>query len=167
MDTIRVEPWLKHSGRGGKNVTCIVLHHTAGASALSTINYLRNPLVMASYHYVIERDGKVYKCVPVGSKAWHAGLSNGPDGRNVNSYSVGIAFANKGDGEPYPQAQVDSALALISELRRTNPTIVWITAHRLITNRKIDPKGFGFKAFAAKTGLVKWMDDVLGRGWDG
>ena len=166
MKTIVLDKWLKHSERNAV-VTTVVLHATAGATAQSSIDWLRKPLVLASYHYIIERDGTVFKCVPLSKKAWHCGISNGPDGRNVNAYSVGIAFANKNDGEPVTFEQTLSAQALIGQLRGQFLQLEHITTHRLITSRKSDPKGFGFYNFAKKqTRLKPWMDVSLNRGWD-
>ena len=166
MKTIVLDKWLKHSERNAV-VTTVVLHATAGGTAESSIKWLQNPLVLASYHYIIERDGTVFKCVPLSKKAWHAGISNGPDGRNVNAYSVGIAFANKNDGEPVTFEQTLSAQVLIDGLWEQFPKLAYITTHRLITSRKSDPKGFGFYSFAKKqTRLKPWMDVSLGRGWD-
>ena len=177
MQTVVLEKWLKHSERNAV-VTTVVLHATGGATADSSISWLKNPWAMvkgiltkfpdASYHYIIERDGTVFKCVPLSKKAWHAGISNGPDGRNVNAYSVGIAFANKNDGEdPYTFEQTLSAQVLIDQLWEQFPKLAYITTHRLITSRKSDPKGFGFYGFAKKhTRLKPWMDASLNRTWD-
>lgn len=167
--TVTLKRLLKHSERpSGTTVTTVVLHHTAGASALSTIEYLRKPLVMASYHYIVERDGTVYKCVPASKKAWHCGVSSGPNGKDVNRYSVGVAFANKGDGEEYPDAQLVAAGELIRSLRKQFPRLYYITSHRLITKRKIDPAYFDFVKFAdGMTGLTTWMDESLRRPWNG
>lgn len=165
----RFGKWLKHSNRShGARVSTIVLHHDAGASALSTINYLRKPLTLASYHYLIERDGVIWKCVPGTKKAWHAGLSRGPFGENVNDYSIGICLSNRGTGsEPYPEAQIASALWLIDQVKLAYPSLKYITTHRLITRRKIDPAGFDFKTFAVGSRLKPWMDESLGRPWNG
>jgi len=176
MKVTTVVPWLEHNERK-QGVTTVVLHHTAGASAMSTIAYLRGPWSAlknrflgrsASYHYIIERDGMIYKCVPTSKRAWHAGRSNGPDGSDVNSYSVGIAFANRGDGEDYTLAQVRACEELIAALYVQFPRLKWLTTHRLITKRKIDPAYFAFHHFAkAIPRLTIWRDASLGRGWNG
>ena len=168
MTVIPVHPWLKHNDRRAGTVpSVVVLHHTAGASAMSTVRYLWNPLVRASYHYVIERDGTVFKCVPASKRAWHAGVARGPFGKDVNSYSVGIAFANKGDGEPYTVAQKAACSELVAGLRKQFPHLKYLTSHRLITKRKIDPFAFDFEAFARTTDLEPWRDESLGRKWNG
>lgn len=119
--------------------TTVVLHATDGASGASSINWLRR--IGLSYHYVIERDGQVTKCVPVGRVAFHAGVSEGPDGADVNRYSVGIAFANwESQGELITQAQVDACKNLVQVLARNIPTLQYLTTHRAISpGRKNDP----------------------------
>lgn len=144
------ERWLGYSSREGRKITTIVFHATAGAGAVSSIKYLlkkllnRNPDDDASYHFLIERDGSIIKTVPELKKAWHAGKSFGPEGPNVNLYSIGIAFANKNDGaEPITQEQLDAAVELVDALCTAYPTIVWLTTHFGVSwPRKTDPKLF-------------------------
>ena len=112
--------------------------------------------VMASYHYIIERDGEVTKCVPTGRKAWHAGKSVGPEGSDVNRYSIGIAFANLNDGnEVITAKQWDAARQLCIRLKEAYP-IEWITTHYGISYpRKTDPRGFNLELFAKGLAKVK------------
>lgn len=165
-----VRPWLSHDARPrGASISTIVLHHDAGSSAAGTIRYLRR--VPASYHYIVERDGTIYKCVPTSGRAWHAGVSHGPQGPGVNSYSIGVCLSNlgglNGRFEPYPKAQTDAARALIAQLAKVIPTIRYITTHRLITSRKVDPARFDFLEFARTTSLQPWRHAPLKREWNG
>lgn len=149
------ERWLGHSSRDGDKITTIVYHSTAGAGAISSIKYLlkkllnRNPDDDASYHFLIERDGSIIKTVPIERKAWHAGKSLGPEGPNVNTYSIGIAFANKNDGyEPITRAQIMAALQLTDALVVAYPTIRHLTTHFGISHpRKSDPRLFKLEDF--------------------
>lgn len=165
-------PWLKH-GKRRKPLTGILLHHTAGGSAASTIRWLRE--IGLSYQYVISHGGKVYKCVPVSGRAYHAGWARGKYGRDVNSQTVGIALANYGNGEPYANAQLIALHDLVTHLVRTDG-IEWISTHRLVTRRKIDPFAFSFQDFMfsvrktldrEKRSLAMWKYDRLKRDWDG
>ena len=171
-------PWLKHNSRSKlRPLNGVILHHTAGASATSTIRWLRKVTVRASYHYILARDGVIYKCVPVKKRAWHAGFSVGKFGRFVNSNTIGIAFANRGDGEVYTEAQITACHQLLVELVMNEPNLSWISTHRLITNRKNDPKGFGFHGFvqqhklhcdlAGMRALKPFRYIKLNRSWDG
>lgn len=74
----------------------IVLHNTMGGSATGSINFLNNETNGFGYHIVIDRDGTIYQTAPLNEVTWHAGLSNWRGWDNLNSFSVGISFANYG-----------------------------------------------------------------------
>lgn len=151
MTLVPLAHWLANRERKAP-VTTVVLHATAGGSAESSIEWLRR--INLSYHYVIERNGFITKCVPAGRVAYHAGKSLGPDGPNVNEYSVGIAFANRNDGEAITKAQLLAAAWLLYELRKQFPDLRWVTTHYAVSpGRKTDPKGFPPKDFG---GLEFW-----------
>lgn len=83
---------------------CVVLHYTAGATALSSIDYWRSPAAKgASAHLVIDRDGALFQCRPFDRTAGHAGISRWVDPAtgnrytNLNACSIGIELANAGD----------------------------------------------------------------------
>lgn len=155
--------WLKTRARKIQPTT-IVLHASAGASAESSINWLEK--IGLSYHYIIERDGTVTKLAPVGRVAFHAGVSHGPNGSNVNDYSIGICFANRNNGEVFPNVQVDAAHALVNELTQTMPSLKYITTHYLVSpGRKNDPYRFKFETFSSKTGLSAWRPNAKAK-WD-
>jgi N-acetyl-anhydromuramyl-L-alanine amidase AmpD len=154
--TTPVNPPLKGRTRT-KQPTTVIIHATAGASAESSIAHLRK--VGFSYDYIIERDGEVFKCKPVSSQyAYHAGLSEGPSGRDCNPYSIGICFANLNDGvEKVTESQIAAATSLIRELMETFPTVKWVaTHHGVAPNRKSDPKGVDPRHMAQATGLTAW-----------
>lgn len=117
----------------------IVLHSTDGKSASSSVEWLSK--IGLSYHYIIERDGHVYKLAPVSRVAFHAGVSSGPEGNNVNEYSIGIAFANYESGkEPITLGQVKAAKKLVAEIVASGAPIRWVTTHYAISpGRKTDP----------------------------
>lgn len=85
----------------------LVWHYTAGASALSSIDFWKTPAAAgASAHLVIDRDGTIYQCRPFNTTCGHAGKSSWRDpktGANyvgLNSCSIGIEIANGGDSYP-------------------------------------------------------------------
>lgn len=137
------------SNKRKKPITGIVLHSTAGASATSSIDWLRRVTTRSSYHYIIERDGTIFKCVATSKRAWHAGTSRGWGGPNCNDYTIGIAFANLNDGhERVTKAQEESCAWLIKELQHAIPTLQFISTHRLVSpGRKSDPRGWSFDRF--------------------
>jgi N-acetylmuramoyl-L-alanine amidase len=109
--------------RAKSSINLIVTHATAGESADSSIRHLnrKNSDNPASYHYIIDRDGTIVRTLPVETVAYHAGDSRWPNpthwtlGGNkssVNPRSIGIAFANRDDGEPLTDEQLTSGLWL-------------------------------------------------------
>lgn len=77
--------------------TILVIHFTAGASALSSANWFASrDNTNSSAHVVIERDGSIIQCVPFGEVAWHAGKSSWRNLTGLNAYSIGIELANWG-----------------------------------------------------------------------
>ena len=171
--------WLLHNERPlAARVTTIVLHHDAGASDKAGLQYLINVWrrykgknsIAASYHYYVGRDGTVTKCVPISKRAWHMGVSVGPSGPDVNDYSIGVCLANRGDGEDYPDVQVDAARRLCRTLAIGVPSLKWISTHRLTcepNGRKVDPAMFDFLAFhkSLYIPLEKWR--IGERPWNG
>ncbi len=160
-----LENWLPYNERK-QPLTGIILHHSGGGSAESSIAHLRG--IGLSYHYIPERDGKILKCVPISARAWHAGTSMGKYGADVNSQTVGISFANDGVGEKYPCEQVQAAHELVHAICDVHPEVEWISTHRLITDRKPDPAFFDFKEFCEHhKELEMWRYEKLNREWNG
>lgn len=149
-----LKTWLA-SRKRRKAITTIVLHATGGDSATGAIDWLRK--IGLSYHYVIARDGTVTKCVPTSREAFHAGVSVGPGGNDVNAYSIGISLANRNDGhQEYTQLQYWAVDDLIEELKPAIPTIRYVTTHYAISpGRKTDP--VGFDTTRVRNGLAVWM----------
>ncbi len=82
----------------------LVIHHTCGGTAESSIEWWKNPEANgACAHFVIDRDGTVYQCRPCNVTAGHAGKSQWTDPNTgkvytgLNSCSIGIELANAGD----------------------------------------------------------------------
>ncbi len=161
MTTIPIHPPFASRPRQAP-VTTVVLHATAGSSLLGAISALRQTGRLRprglGYHYLIDKDGKVYKGCATGLETFHCGLSKGPDGPFVNRYSVGISLVNLNDGhDPYTQPQLDSVIELLRELKAAIPTLRWLTAHYVISpGRKTDPRGYPVHEAAAASGLEWW-----------
>lgn len=158
MDILPLTQWLKHEKRV-KPCDTVVLHATAGGTAAGAIETLRERKL--SYHYLIEdqreHDGRIVKCCPSNSVAYHAGVSKGPHGRGVNAYSIGISFVNANTGDdPYSQAQFSACAELVEALKGQFP-LKWLTTHYWISpGRKTDPKGFDVEKMAKVVGLALW-----------
>jgi N-acetylmuramoyl-L-alanine amidase len=74
----------------------IVIHYTAGASAISSVRYMANDLTPVSAHLVISREGMIYQMVDFETQAWHAGKSQMLGKTGQNAYSIGIELDNAG-----------------------------------------------------------------------
>ena len=159
-------------------ISGIVFHSTDGASATSSIAWLR--LTGNSYNYIIERDGTIYKCVPLdrtanhagSSYAWHEeakGISRAQStltwkfkaGTCINGYTVGIAFANlQSKGERITQAQLDAAEWLTGQILGQHPLLSDLTTHYAVSpRRKTDPSMMSvtwLARLAKKYGLKVW-----------
>jgi len=123
-------------------ITTIVLHATAGGSLSGALSTLR--LKGLSYHYLIDKDGVVWKAVPYTRVAFHAGKSLGPSGENCNGYSIGISFVNRNDGiDPYTEKQTEACRLLVADLQNAISSLQYLTTHYAVSpKRKTDPKGF-------------------------
>ena len=49
-----------------------------------------------SCHYLISRNGVIYKLVDAKKIAWHAGKSKWKNFKNLNNKSIGVELQNKG-----------------------------------------------------------------------
>lgn len=92
--------------------TQIVLHHTAGGSAMSAINWWKtrnNGKGSIATPYVIERDGTIYQLFNAFAWAHHLGVSGKP---NLCRFSIGIelvcwgAIAESDIGKKVPEKDV-------------------------------------------------------------
>lgn len=140
---------VRHHGgeRDPTEVLYLVYHATAGQSAMSSIVYLNTTSEKeASYHYVIDRDGTIYRMTPVHIVAWHAGDSSWPypvysppgnGGHSLNHNSIGIAWANMDDGEELTAAQLESGLWLTTVFKQPVERI--LGHYEISPGRKIDP----------------------------
>lgn len=170
--------WLTHGPRRPESqVTGIVLHATAGRSLSGAVRTLI--IKRFSYHYLIDTDGKVYKCVPSTTNvAYHAGNSYGWTHEalgisteqdrlsrfvarpSVNQDTIGIAFVNSNlpDGEPVNDAQISACIELVLALRAQFPSIRHITTHAQVSpRRKTDPIHINLYRIAQFVGLNGWV----------
>ncbi len=130
----------------------IVLHSTESCSSInSVLSYLRHS--HKSYHYIIDRDGKIFQLLPTNMIGRHAGWSYLHGLRHFNEFSIGISF-NNCDKQTYTDAQYNSATLLIQELQKQYPEI---TNSRIVTHHNIslfrgksDPKNFDISRILTK-----------------
>ena len=118
----------------------IVLHDTEGSDgAANVIDWWDSNGNLVAAHFIVNKDGSIWQCVPLDKIAHHAGF--GDTGHNVefgtnnearddkkgttpigedyadygmNSYSVGIEMVHQGGEGDYPKAQLEAVDGLIA-----------------------------------------------------
>ena len=96
----------------------IVLHHTAGGSAGSTINYWLTNKERVATHFIIDRNGDIYQCIPL-EKAWAYHLYISSPGNKIDrlykklgslydKQSIGIEIASYGPCTVYEGRYVNT-----------------------------------------------------------
>lgn len=73
--------------------TRIILHHTVGGTAKSTVDYWKENKERVGTAFIIERDGTVYQCFD--PKYWAAQIGMGSNDAD-NKCSIGIEIASEG-----------------------------------------------------------------------
>jgi len=174
MSTVPLGQWLAHRPRRGATVDTVVLHATGVDDCDSCLCELREKGL--SYHYLIDRDGIVHKCVPYSAVAFHAGNSYGPHEQSrgtpadqdshhnfvemtsVNEYSVGVCFVNRDDGlDCVTQEQFDACVAVLQDLRTGLPKLRYVTTHAIVSpGRVTDPCAIDPESVARRVGLEVW-----------
>lgn len=122
----------------------VVIHGTWVATTQIALNdFLCNPEIEVSAHYLIDEQGKVYQLVLEEKRAWHAGMSKWKDDEALNHTSIGIEIQNKGEesGEAYTEAQYAAVQDLLKDIMlRHHISPEHVLAHSdIATDRKEDP----------------------------
>ena len=94
-----------------------------------------------SAHFLIDKLGNTQKILAPYLRAWHAGPSAMPDGRNAaNDFSIGVELIN--DEKSLFTSQQYQSLALLTVQLLNEFPLQWITGHEHIAHppgRKKDP----------------------------
>lgn len=101
-----------------------------------------------SAHYLVDRNGKCFRCVAEEKRAWHAGESKMPsDGRErVNEFSIGIELIGD-ETSGFTDDQYSALVDVTKAISRRYP-IRNIFGHRDIApHRKSDPLNFEWKRY--------------------
>ena len=126
----------QHYGKDVHDITItpkvIVLHYTAIGSLKDSFNALKPQMLRGrkdiakasalnvSAHYLVDRDGTVYRLMPDNHMARHV------IGLNYNAIGVENVAKNAKDLTP---AQVQANIALVKYLKRKYPTIKYLIGH--------------------------------------
>jgi N-acetylmuramoyl-L-alanine amidase len=136
-------PSPNHNSRNGTKIDCIVIHDTESRTAEAALSWFESPESKVSAHYVIDRDGTVYRCVQDDARAWHAGVSELEGRPDVNTFSLGVELVGFA-GESYEDVQIDVTVGLCVDLCARFPaiTVDRIVGHDQVARpvgRKNDP----------------------------
>ncbi|HEY9897804.1 MAG TPA: N-acetylmuramoyl-L-alanine amidase [Pantanalinema sp.] len=129
---------------GAKDISAVVLHHTAGGTLESNASFFQNASAEVSSHYIVGKDGRIVQSVADGKRAWHAGKSEFKGRDDVNDFSLGIEIVNTGSGsDPFTEAQYKSIIDLVAWMCQTyDVPLDRVTGHKdvaLPRGRKNDP----------------------------
>ena len=87
-----------------------------------------------SAHFLVRRDGRLVQFVPLGRRAWHAGVSRWRARERCNDFSVGVELEGAED-DRFTTAQYATLASLLGKLRLRD-----IAAHSdVAAGRKTDP----------------------------
>ena len=147
--------------RSNNSIKIIVIHYTGMQSERESLIRLCDPASKVSSHFVINRNGKIYRLVKDNCIAWHAGKSCWGKFKNINKDSVGIELVNKGHYLGYESFSKQQMLSLITickklikkyKIKKKN-----IVGHSDISPlRKIDPgEKFPWKELS-NNGIGTW-----------
>ncbi len=107
--------------RSPKNIIYLIYHYTGMTSEKRAIKRLTNKNSKVSCHYFIKKNGEIINMVPDKFIAWHAGVSNWKNHKNLNDKSIGIEIQNSGrfgKYEGYSKKQIKSLLILSKILKK-------------------------------------------------
>lgn len=145
--------------RNGARPDMVVIHYTAMESAAAALDRLCDPGAEVSAHYLICEHGHIWKLVDEDLRAWHAGAGRWGDVTDVNSRSIGIELANRGD-HPFSEAQMTALEGVLRSVmdRWAIPPERVIGHSDMAPLRKSDPgTRFDWRRLA-RSGLSIWPD---------
>jgi len=133
----------------GRTIDTIIIH--SSYDALSGNPYSLEGLIKeykqygVAPHYLIDRQGIIYRLVEDKNVAYHAGVSQTPDGRtNVNDFSLGIEIMTTKENSPTQEQY--AALQKLVDFLKDNYKIKYILGHNQIAEgRKDDPWNFNWE----------------------
>ncbi|MDP1883782.1 MAG: N-acetylmuramoyl-L-alanine amidase [Candidatus Moranbacteria bacterium] len=129
-----------------RNIDTIIIHSSydaLGSDPFSVSGIIKEyEAYGVSAHYLIARDGVAYRLVEDRNIAYHAGVSQVPDGRTgVNGFSIGIELINTKKDE-FTEAQYAALQKLIDRIKSEHK-IKYVLGHNQIApGRKDDPWNF-------------------------
>lgn len=151
--------------RHGALPDLVVIHYTAMPTCAEAEARLCDAGAEVSAHYLIAPDGVVTALVPEELRAWHAGAGGWGGCTDVNSRSIGIELANRGD-EPFPEPQMAALERLLADiLHRWQIPPERVIGHAdMAPTRKGDPGAHFDWRRLARAGLSVWPEQEADTG---
>ncbi len=132
----------------GRNVDMIVLHYTGMKTGAEALARMRDPEAKVSAHYMVERNGDVFRLVAEDKRAWHAGVASWKGETDINARAVGIEIVNPGHEfgyEEFPDVQIGAVIALIKDIRtRHDVSPAMVLGHSDVAPRRKEDPGEKF-----------------------
>lgn len=149
-------------------VQYIVLHYTASDSQRSLAMLTHGGV---SAHYMIDRDGTIYRLVDENRRAWHAGESEWEGRTWLNATSIGIEMVNLGFRDtptgrqwyPFTEEQINALIPLLKDIQQRHhlgPNAV-IGHSDIAPSRKQDPGPMFPWARLAAAGIINWPTPAM------
>ena len=110
-----------HACKKVRSIRSVVIHYTGMRSLQSAVERLMSKKHEVSSHYLISRNGKVLQLVKDNNIAWHAGVSNWFNFKNLNKNSIGIELENKGHQygyQDFPSKQITQLIKILKILKK-------------------------------------------------
>lgn len=143
--TNRLVTWGFQSSSGRK-INTIIIH--SSYDALGDEPYSVSGVIAeykeygVSPHYLIDREGKVYRLVEDKNIAYHAGESKMPDGRTgVNAFSIGVEMLTT-KKDKLTDAQYSALKLLIADFKGKYKITAVLGHNQIAPGRKDDPWNF-------------------------
>jgi N-acetylmuramoyl-L-alanine amidase len=132
MAALPVHKTKRYKTRALTSITHVVVHHSAttqGTAEAFARYHVGLGWPGCSYHYVIDKQGVVFKCQPASRITWHAA--------NYNGRSIGICMVGNFDIEQPTEAQKATLLALLKDTMRSyNIPSSHVVGHREVPAAK-------------------------------
>lgn len=110
----------------------VILHHTANNND-NVVDYLAFNSKQVSVHYVVCRNGDIYKLADENAITWHAGVSSWKWLNNLNRHSIGIEIVS--DGHSFTDEQRVATRELVNDIIARNN----IPAENILRHADIAP----------------------------
>ena len=116
----------------------VVLHHSGGSYA-GGVSWIKNPQSRVSYHVLVAQDGRRTVFASPTQRTWHAGKSEWQGRGDLNSWSVGAAFAGNKWETPLTEDAMESMCEYhVPVMREYGLTLADVTDHRTVSPGRKD-----------------------------